>query len=122
MQALLRAVHGDQFSWLHSRLHLPRIDFVGLGLHTVLLWIVVGLVAGFLASVAMLGHGVGLIRDTLIGLAGAAIGGYLADRFQVSVIVIGHPIISEIIVAFVGALLFTVVLRLLGVGRRLGYR
>ncbi|MBV8195315.1 MAG: GlsB/YeaQ/YmgE family stress response membrane protein [Candidatus Dormibacteraeota bacterium] len=84
----------------------------------VLVWIIIGLVAGFLASRVMLGHGMGLIADIAVGIVGAVAGGLIANALGVTVSVAGHPIISEIIVAFVGAMVLLLALRLVGVGRR----
>src|SRR5260370_28035327 len=52
---------------------------VTLSLSNVLWWLLVGLVAGFLASRVMRGGGYGLIGDIIVGLIGAFIGGWLAD-------------------------------------------
>ncbi len=86
-------------------------------LSTVIIWAVVGLVAGFLASRAMLGHGLGVVGDIVVGILGGLIGGFLAKYFGVSVVVSGVPIVSQIIVAFFGALLLLLLLRLVGVDR-----
>src|SRR5258708_23127533 len=48
-----------------------------LDLHTILIWALVGLVAGFLASHIALGHGLGLLGDIIVGIIGAFIGGFL---------------------------------------------
>lgn len=93
---------------------------VQIGLGTLLLWIVVGLIAGFLAGRTMLGHGMGMLGDIIVGILGAFIGGFLASYFGIRVTVTGLPIIGQIIVAFVGALLLLMILRLFGVGRRRG--
>ena len=87
-------------------------------LTTLLVWAFVGLVAGFLASRAMLGHGVGLLGDIVVGIVGAVIGGFLAKSFGIQVSVSGAPIVGQIIIAFVGALILLIILRLFGVGRR----
>lgn len=47
-----------------------------------LVWIIVGLVAGFLASHFVRGGGYGLIGDLVIGLIGAVIGGFLVGVFE----------------------------------------
>ena len=85
---------------------------------SLLVWIVVGLVAGFLAGRVMLGHGLGIAADVVVGILGAVLGGLLAGEFGVQVIVPGHPIISEMIIAFFGALILLFLLRLVGLGRR----
>jgi uncharacterized membrane protein YeaQ/YmgE (transglycosylase-associated protein family) len=58
------------------------ITFNGAPVHfdfdTILIWILVGLVAGFLARHLALGHGLGVIGDTVVGILGAVIGGFLA--------------------------------------------
>ena len=90
-----------------------HIDF-----DTVLIWILVGLVAGFLASHLALGHGLGVIGDTVVGILGAIIGGFLATVFHVSIVLVGHPIISAMIVAFIGAALLLLVVRMFSGGAR----
>ena len=87
-------------------------------LYTLLVWVLVGLIAGFLASRVMLGRGLGPLADILIGVLGAILGGALAEYFDVSISVTGPAVIGQIIIAFVGALILLLVLRLLGVGRR----
>ncbi|HEV2954061.1 MAG TPA: GlsB/YeaQ/YmgE family stress response membrane protein [Candidatus Dormibacteraeota bacterium] len=84
----------------------------------ILVWVVVGLVAGFLASRVMLGHGLGLIGDVLAGVVGAVVGNLLAAYFHVVVDVQGHPMISQILIAFLGAVIILMVVRLAGFGRR----
>ncbi|MBV9100063.1 MAG: GlsB/YeaQ/YmgE family stress response membrane protein [Candidatus Dormibacteraeota bacterium] len=85
---------------------------------SVLVWIVVGLVAGLVASRVMLGHGLGIVLDVVVGIAGAVIGGFLAAYFGVTITVPGHPIVTEIIIAFLGAIILLLLVRLLGIGRR----
>jgi uncharacterized membrane protein YeaQ/YmgE (transglycosylase-associated protein family) len=85
---------------------------------TILVWALIGLVAGFVASHVALGHGVGLLGDILAGLVGAFVGGFLlSDVFHVSIGIVGHPIISEMVVAFIGAVVLLFIVRLLGGGR-----
>ena len=88
----------------------------------ILLWVLVGLVAGFLASHVALGHGLGLFWDVVVGVIGALIGGIvLAGMLHFSIAIAGHPIISAMIMAFIGAVLLLIVFRLFA-GRRGGYR
>jgi len=81
-------------------------------LENILVFIVVGLVAGFLASRVVLGKGRGWLMDILIGIVGAIIGGWLAAQLHVSVNV-GPSILNQIIVAFVGAVILLLIWRLL---------
>ncbi|TMB47040.1 MAG: GlsB/YeaQ/YmgE family stress response membrane protein [Chloroflexi bacterium] len=89
-----------------------------LDLDTILIWCLVGFVAGFLASHLALGHGLGLLGDIVIGIIGAFIGGFLlAGVLHFSVGIAGHPIITQMIMAFIGAAILLVLVRLLGGGR-----
>lgn len=93
---------------------------LNLDLDTILVWVLVGLVAGFLASHLALGHGLGLFWDAIIGILGALFGGIvLAGIFHINVAIVGHPILSAMIMAFIGAVILLVIVRLLA-GR--GYR
>jgi uncharacterized membrane protein YeaQ/YmgE (transglycosylase-associated protein family) len=85
---------------------------VHLDLDTILIWALVGLVAGFLASHFALGHGLGLFGDIIVGILGALIGGFLASVLGINTAVVGHPIISAMIIAFVGAALLLLAVRL----------
>jgi uncharacterized membrane protein YeaQ/YmgE (transglycosylase-associated protein family) len=89
---------------------------VNLPMDTLLIWILVGLVAGFLASHVMLGHGMGILTDVVVGILGGIVGGFLSTYFNVHVAIVGHTTISEMIVAFIGALLLLLLLRLVGIG------
>ncbi|HSS60500.1 MAG TPA: hypothetical protein VLK30_03470 [Candidatus Limnocylindrales bacterium] len=87
-------------------------------LDTVLIWMLVGLVAGFLASHVALGHGLGLIWDMVVGILGGLFGGIvLAGIFHFSVGIVGHPILSAMIMAFIGAAILLLIVRLVA-GRR----
>ncbi|HYU63463.1 MAG TPA: GlsB/YeaQ/YmgE family stress response membrane protein [Verrucomicrobiae bacterium] len=84
-----------------------------LDIDQVLLWMVVGLVAGFLASHLALGHGLGLIWDIIVGILGALFGGIvLAGIFHFNIAIAGHPIISAMVMAFIGAAILLIVVRL----------
>src|SRR5690348_5940065 len=86
---------------------------VTLEIDQILLWALVGLVAGFLASHLALGHGLGLIWDIIVGILGALFGGIvLAGFFHFAITVAGHPIISSIIMAFIGAAILLLIVRL----------
>jgi uncharacterized membrane protein YeaQ/YmgE (transglycosylase-associated protein family) len=81
-------------------------------LDTILIWALVGLVAGFLASHLALGHGLGLFGDVIVGILGALIGGFLASVLGINIAVVGHPIISAMIIAFIGAALLLLIVRM----------
>lgn len=84
-------------------------------LETVLLWAVVGLIAGWLAS-AVVGGGHGLVGDIVVGVVGAFLGGFIFRALGT-----GAPfggLAGTIFVAFVGAVALLLVLRVVGRGRR----
>jgi uncharacterized membrane protein YeaQ/YmgE (transglycosylase-associated protein family) len=91
---------------------------IRLDLDTVLIWVLVGLVAGALASRVTLGHGLGLLGDLVAGVLGAFIGGVLFQVFKINFQISGHSIITAMVVAFVGAVILLFVLRMLGFGRK----
>jgi uncharacterized membrane protein YeaQ/YmgE (transglycosylase-associated protein family) len=94
-----------------------------LDLDTILIWALVGLVAGFLASHVALGHGLGLLGDILAGIIGAFIGGFLLlGVLHISIDVAGHPLITQMLMAFIGAAVLLLIVRLVGSGRRSSYR
>lgn len=75
---------------------------------SLLVWIVVGAIAGLLADSVVKGIGVGLIGAILVGIIGALIGGWLFAALGVGV---GLGILGEIIVAFVGAVILLLIIR-----------
>jgi len=75
-------------------------------LTTVIWWIVVGLIAGFLASLVMRGGGYGIVGDIVVGLVGALIGGFLASLVGLG----ASGFIGTIIVAFIGACILIAIL------------
>jgi uncharacterized membrane protein YeaQ/YmgE (transglycosylase-associated protein family) len=70
-------------------------------------WIVLGLVAGFIGSKLVNRTGEGLIRDVLLGVVGAIVGGFLFNLFGASGVT-GLNLYS-LLVAVVGAVIFLVV-------------
>jgi uncharacterized membrane protein YeaQ/YmgE (transglycosylase-associated protein family) len=75
-------------------------------------WLVVGLIAGWLAGHIVSGHGYGLVGDIIAGVLGALIGGYLAGNlFHVADPINGINL-PTIVVAALGAILLAIVLRL----------
>ena len=81
----------------------------------ILSWIVLGLIAGFLAGQFMKGGGYGLVGDIVLGIVGALVGGFLASTL-LGLDVNGFNIIS-ILIAFVGACIVIAVARMLTKGR-----
>lgn len=76
----------------------------------ILWWIIVGLVAGVLASLVV-GKGYGLVVDIIIGIVGAFIGGWIFSALGISSPFGG--IAGTIFVAFIGAVVLLAILRLI---------
>jgi uncharacterized membrane protein YeaQ/YmgE (transglycosylase-associated protein family) len=75
-----------------------------------LIWfLIVGLVAGWLAGVLIKGGGFGLVGDLIVGVVGAFIGGWLFTAFGASA---GGGLIGSIIVATIGAVVLLFIIRL----------
>ncbi len=77
-------------------------------------WLVVGLIAGFLASLVMRGGGYGIVGDIIVGIVGAFIGGFLASLVGIG----AGGLIGTIIIAFIGACILIAILRLVSGGYR----
>jgi uncharacterized membrane protein YeaQ/YmgE (transglycosylase-associated protein family) len=84
------------------------------GAHSILIWIVIGLIAGYLTGRIMRGAGFGPIVDIIVGVVGAIVGGFI-------MISIGYAgsggFLYTIFVAVIGAVLLTLLLRLVTGGR-----
>jgi uncharacterized membrane protein YeaQ/YmgE (transglycosylase-associated protein family) len=76
-------------------------------------WQVVGLAAGWLAGRVMKGRGYGIGVNLVLGLIGAAVGGFLFGLFVSG----GAGFWGSIVVAFLGACILITVVRFLGIGR-----
>ncbi len=81
-------------------------------------WIVVGLIAGWLAGKVMSSGGYGLIGDIIVGVVGGLLGGYLAAYFLHIKNAMSGINVESILIAFAGAVLLLVGMRLLRGGRR----
>jgi uncharacterized membrane protein YeaQ/YmgE (transglycosylase-associated protein family) len=77
-------------------------------------WLILGLVAGWLAGVVMKGSGYGLIGDLIFGLVGAVIGGFLFGFLVEG----DYGFWGSMVVAFLGACLVIAVVRAIAPGRR----
>lgn len=76
----------------------------------IIIWLIVGGVAGWLAGQVIKGGGFGLVGDILLGIVGAVVAGWLLPRLG---ILIGGGILGAIINAFIGACLVLLVVRLI---------
>jgi uncharacterized membrane protein YeaQ/YmgE (transglycosylase-associated protein family) len=78
-----------------------------------LAWIIVGLIAGWLAGLVMKGGGYGVLGDIILGIIGAIIGGFLAG----ALFGVPNPIsginVTTLVVAFIGAVVVVAIVRAL---------
>jgi uncharacterized membrane protein YeaQ/YmgE (transglycosylase-associated protein family) len=75
----------------------------------ILLWIISGIVAGWLTGLVMKGRGYGLLGNLVIGLLGGIIGGWLFSLFGLA----ARGWLGEIVVALIGGVVLVAVARLL---------
>jgi uncharacterized membrane protein YeaQ/YmgE (transglycosylase-associated protein family) len=79
-------------------------------LEQLVLWIIIGGIAGVLADAVVRGIRVGLGGAIAVGILGAIIGGWLFAQLGIS---LGLGLLGDIIVAFIGAVLLLILLRAL---------
>jgi uncharacterized membrane protein YeaQ/YmgE (transglycosylase-associated protein family) len=77
---------------------------------SIVIWLIVGAIAGWIAGALVKGGGFGLIGDIVVGIVGALIGGWLAGVLGIS---IGSGLIASIVTAVIGAVILLVILRLI---------
>jgi len=76
---------------------------------SIIIWLIVGAIAGWLAGMVVKGGGFGLIGDIVVGIIGAVVAGWLLPRIG---IVLGVGFVAAVIDAFIGAVILLIVLRL----------
>jgi len=81
-----------------------------MGLEALLIFLVIGAIAGWLAGIIMRGGGFGLIGNIIVGVLGAFIGGYLLPRLGIS---IGGGWIDQIVSALIGAVILLFIIGLI---------
>jgi uncharacterized membrane protein YeaQ/YmgE (transglycosylase-associated protein family) len=87
---------------------------------TILAWIVLGLVAGWLAGTLMKGGGYGIVGDIVLGILGAIVGGWLTGVLLGRDLMTGFNV-ESLIVAVLGAIVLIGISRLF-TGRRVSDR
>jgi uncharacterized membrane protein YeaQ/YmgE (transglycosylase-associated protein family) len=79
-------------------------------IESLIVWLIIGAIAGWLAGLIVKGFGFGLIGNIVVGIVGAFIAGFLLPRLG---IVIGSGIIAAIINAVIGAVILLVIVGLI---------
>ncbi len=81
-----------------------------MSLETLLIWLLIGAIAGWLAGVIVKGFGFGLVGNIVVGILGAFIGGWLFGALGIGA---GYGIVSAILGATVGAVVLLLIIKLL---------
>jgi|SRR5712691_6973700 len=84
---------------------------ISLAASTIIWWLIIGLIAGVLASFVMRG-GYGIVGDIIIGIVGAFLGGFLASLLGIG----AGGLVGTIIIAFIGACILIAILRMISRG------
>ncbi|MGI8752142.1 MAG: GlsB/YeaQ/YmgE family stress response membrane protein [Acidimicrobiales bacterium] len=93
------------------------VAFAPVSGHHLIAWLFIGLVAGVLAGIVVRGGGLGFFRDVIVGLVGAVIGGLILHEVRGG----SHTVVKlwqEIVVAFVGAVILLLIIKVFTHGGR----
>ena len=81
-----------------------------MSVETLLIWLVIGAIAGLLAGLLVKGGGFGLLGDIVVGIVGAFFGGWLLPQLGIN---LGVGYVPVIISATIGALVLLLILRVI---------
>ena len=84
--------------------------------HSIIAWIIIGIVAGWITGKIMKGSGFGTLMDMVIGLVGALIGGFITYHLGYGT-ASDHGLIASIAIAVLGAVILTFLIRLISGNR-----
>jgi uncharacterized membrane protein YeaQ/YmgE (transglycosylase-associated protein family) len=85
--------------------------------HGIIAWIIIGVIAGWLTGKIMKGSGFGFLMDMVVGLVGALLGGFISEHLGFGSTG-DHGMIGSIIIAVIGAVILTIIVRLVSGNRR----
>jgi uncharacterized membrane protein YeaQ/YmgE (transglycosylase-associated protein family) len=88
----------------------PQEEIMVIDAQTLVIWLVIGAIAGWLAGQVMRGGGFGLVGNVVVGIVGAVVAGWLFPNFWPSM---GSPMVNAIVHAFVGAIIVLLVVGLI---------
>ena len=80
----------------------------------IIAWLVVGLIAGWLAGQFMRGGGYGMVGDIIVGIVGAFIGGFVLSALGIGG---SAGFVGSIVVAFIGAVILIAIVRMVSPSR-----
>jgi uncharacterized membrane protein YeaQ/YmgE (transglycosylase-associated protein family) len=78
--------------------------------HGIIVWLIIGALAGWIAGKLIKGGGFGLIGDIIVGIVGALIGGELSNLLGIS---LGSGFIASVVTAIIGAVILLFILRMI---------
>lgn len=84
--------------------------------HGIIAWIIIGVIAGWLTGKLMKGSGFGFLMDMVVGLVGALIGGFISSHLGLGGVG-QHGLIMSIVIAVIGAVILTLIVRLISGNR-----
>jgi uncharacterized membrane protein YeaQ/YmgE (transglycosylase-associated protein family) len=85
--------------------------------HGLIAWIIIGVIAGWLTGKLMKGSGFGFLMDMVVGLIGALIGGFISSHLGLGGVG-QHGLIMSIVIAVIGAVILTLIVRLISGNRK----
>lgn len=85
--------------------------------HGIIAWIIIGVIAGWLTGKIMKGSGFGFLMDMVVGLVGALLGGFISSRLGFGGVG-EHGLIISIVIAVIGAVILTWIVRLISGNRK----
>jgi uncharacterized membrane protein YeaQ/YmgE (transglycosylase-associated protein family) len=91
---------------------MTKMAELGIDVQNLIIWLLIGAVAGWLAGMIVKGYGFGAVGNIIVGIVGAAIGGWLLPRLGIFT---GGDLLGTIITAVIGAI---ILLFLIGLVRR----
>jgi uncharacterized membrane protein YeaQ/YmgE (transglycosylase-associated protein family) len=80
---------------------------------SVIAWIIIGLIAGWLAGTVSRGRGFGCIADIILGMVGAVLGGWIFSKLNIP----GGGLLYSIAAATVGAVILVAIARIFSGGK-----
>lgn len=84
-----------------------------MSIESILVWILLGAIAGWLAGKLVKGRGFGLFGNIIVGIIGSFLGGWLAGQLGIGGAVIGGLSLASIITAFLGAVVLLFLISLI---------
>ena len=79
-------------------------------MESLIIWLIVGAIAGWLAGLIVKGYGFGLIGNIVVGIVGAFIAGWLLPKLGIS---LGGTFVRDIVAAVIGAVILLVIIGLI---------